>query len=1069
MGDRFRRNAGRGHSTEVWTHYHNRIANLPNKGSRAARHEKVVKLTEILRKKENFTDQTELTMEFSNDEEVLKSLTADSEMEYQETDLSEKDLHEHRQKSSEFGQSTTRTGTVKGNTKIESTRDNESTKKNDTVNLDKTMTGHNGQVQEATNTPNEHWKEQDIKHRPTTEHNEEKMDEAMEIVSVWDYDEKQKHGIRQTQTLEQAKLNEKTSTRINGSNYITSVQIKKELVDEAAEMWDAEDSQNEEDNKSTSSIDTATIMASIENSEEGSETEDTEDEMPGTQWQTQEKTNLSVSKRKSVPVEHSQIQKRLHIMPQEQSSYKPIQNNRLMSKRDYTNSKYKENVQETSTNNTEPRESTNVVDSTVIEDPHNESDTEWEMIRRNNERILKNNHPPKEQNGYGQRKHKGRVTITTRKSDPLQKQTIHSRGMHMLDEAKRITTPVSIEYNLENTVVEFNVLEELETIFKKMNQADVSVRVLDTNTQEELWTAQVQLPEGPEFEKNFNLREQTFRKGNKKVTVYCTIESTITVNRLKYLEPLKSHIMESNIWVKTDWYSTKVVNSPGFFTLLHPKITNKGEMIKEIEHAIQQTVIDKEEPAVQEWQSHNPEYKANEGTGVPKFHLETNNKKWGGLQCEVLSVHCTKEDARYLKYILAEASTQKKLAKGVFVPTGIHLMEGKDILTQILQEHQDFLQQVTSIQIGGITYEEMTRSAPQKEPLITRFLQCEGVYALEPTYHTANTGQWLLVVKKKRIETIKKYISNTQAEIYKGRGGKSSPEFRYKESPNTQGYKLVVVDRWTSRVGTYAEALRNRFQSGKPTTQIMGPSTVMDSETSSGKVQGHAHLNKEQELNARQSKQSRQYSAVHGRAEDSVLGNSVTTMELGADETTDSDLNALDQHGIEGEEYRTTSKQAIQETTNHEKAMKEMEAIFEKKITEMNNHNNEFIESVERKINKRVEDIMESKLNKMSQMVSDMVTARLLKGMTTMMHRKAAKENQDEGVKVTKVSQTSQSPSTPPDINNIRQKKPIISGTRSFSTTELMVQELSNIENSTPPRTDPPHDVTKIGSSVTEE
>ncbi len=195
MGDRFGRNAGRGHSREVWKQYHNRIANLPNKGSRAARHEKVVKLTEILRKKENITEQTELTMDFSNDEEVLKSLTEDSEMEYQETDLSGKDSNDHRQKSSKFGQSTTSTGTVRGNTKIESTRDNESTKKNDTVNLDKTMTGHNGQVQEATNTPNEHRKEQDIKHRPTTEHSEANTDEAMEIVSVWDYDEKQNNVV----------------------------------------------------------------------------------------------------------------------------------------------------------------------------------------------------------------------------------------------------------------------------------------------------------------------------------------------------------------------------------------------------------------------------------------------------------------------------------------------------------------------------------------------------------------------------------------------------------------------------------------------------------------------------------------------------------------------------------------------------------------------------------------------------------------------------------------------------------------------------------------------------------
>ena len=396
-------------------------------------------------------------------------------------------------------------------------------------------------------------------------------------------------------------------------------------------------------------------------------------------------------------------------------------------------------------------------------------------------------------------------------------------------------------------------------------------------------------------------------------------------------------------------------------------------------------------------------------------------------------------------------------------------MEGKDVLTQILREHHDFLYQVTSIQIGGITYEEMTQPTLPKGSLIKRFMQCEGVYVIEPTYQTESTGQWLLVVDKNKIDTIKKYISDTQAEIYKRRGDKSSPTFRYKESPTTQGYKLVVVDRWTSRVGTYAEALCNRFQSVKPIPQKTVPPNVTDTSTPSRQVRGQEKLTKVNQIDARQSEKRQQNSDEYSKAAAPIPGTPVRTKELIKKQTTDFDTHSAGLQGIDGEEASTIAKQPIRETTDYEKAIQDMEDTFTKKIQEMQSQNSEFIESVENKLNKRVEDILESKFDKISQMVSDSVTSRILKGMANMMNCEAAKESTDDRDRVTKVSQTSQSPSTPIDATNTRPHKPSGSGTKSFSTTELMVQELSIIENSTPPCTDPPHDVQKIGSSVTKQ
>ena len=57
-------------------------------------------------------------------------------------------------------------------------------------------------------------------------------------------------------------------------------------------------------------------------------------------------------------------------------------------------------------------------------------------------------------------------------------------------------------------------------------------------------------------------------------------------------------------------------------------------------------------------------------TPVPKFYIETSLKKWGKIHTEVLSIQCTADDAKFLKYFIVEACLQTKLQTGLFVPTG---------------------------------------------------------------------------------------------------------------------------------------------------------------------------------------------------------------------------------------------------------------------------------------------------------------------------------------------------------------------------------------------------------------
>ena len=169
-----------------------------------------------------------------------------------------------------------------------------------------------------------------------------------------------------------------------------------------------------------------------------------------------------------------------------------------------------------------------------------------------------------------------------------------------------------------------------------------------------------EIQEGEEFQKNFKVRELTFQKGNKKVILYFTIESRTPVNRIKFPNPVKQYLQKNNIWLKPDLFSTKMENSPGFFTLIHPRMTNKEDLKDKIKKALGQTKIDNTDEPVKNWtEKHNLTNTLTEKY-IPMFHMENSVQKWGGIQVEVIKIVCQEEDTEYMKYLFSLASSQKK-------------------------------------------------------------------------------------------------------------------------------------------------------------------------------------------------------------------------------------------------------------------------------------------------------------------------------------------------------------------------------------------------------------------------
>ena len=101
------------------------------------------------------------------------------------------------------------------------------------------------------------------------------------------------------------------------------------------------------------------------------------------------------------------------------------------------------------------------------------------------------------------------------------------------------------------------------------------------------------------------------------------------------MEPVKGFITDNNIWIKLDFYPTKLVSSPGFFTMVHQKLTKKQDYINSLKTILSQIEVNGEDEAVQEWSRRMTQGDGSSDTYIPSFHLENNVWKWGELKVEV--------------------------------------------------------------------------------------------------------------------------------------------------------------------------------------------------------------------------------------------------------------------------------------------------------------------------------------------------------------------------------------------------------------------------------------------------
>jgi len=369
-------------------------------------------------------------------------------------------------------------------------------------------------------------------------------------------------------------------------------------------------------------------------------------------------------------------------------------------------------------------------------------------------------------------------------------------------------TPVKLEFNIPKHVGQYNVRENLRTLLVLMKQVDPKLKVISAVEEQQEWNDFNLLPEDEEFNEHFQLKEFGYRKF-KKVTVYMKMTTSLHINRIKYRSEVKEHLFQNDIWFKPDRFETKVESSPGIITMVHPKLVNRDGYTLEIEKAIT-TMFHMIKPSetndtVTPLETYDKEI-IGDRLSPPKFYLESSVKKWRDIKAEVLRVNCAKVDSECLKLLLAATCEKGLLQRGTFVPEGLHLIEGKELVYTILQKHEQFTQSIIGVPLSGINYRDFVNKQPDTEKNMRDLIQeIKGVISVETLRDRTQIGRYIILLHKTMEEEVMKELGKMMESLYKRQTGQARMIIageRKIRHPETHRHGVL----------TYAEILSAKFQ-----------------------------------------------------------------------------------------------------------------------------------------------------------------------------------------------------------------------------------------------------------------
>ena len=372
------------------------------------------------------------------------------------------------------------------------------------------------------------------------------------------------------------------------------------------------------------------------------------------------------------------------------------------------------------------------------------------------------------------KKKRSHVDVTTNEeADTRVKVSVHDtikqRGDELTEETTTKTTPVKVEFKLNNVTTRFNARTALGKLLEQMRLVDRHTIMKSVKDDEE-WTTAEELPVGADLGDHVVIRHENNPLQRNSITIYTTIKSAKTISEIKFNQTMYHYLSTNKIYLRPDRYKTEKTRSPGFFIKLHPRLIYKDTYKNKINHAVKNLTLDKTNDVVAQYLSFVDA--KSDDIPLPEYHLHSTKRKFGPVTAEVLQVTCPEHAATFLKTVLCKLSEKKALPQGIFIPTGTQQILGPATMVSLLRQHNMFLATTTMIALEGIDEEVMWESSLSINSSTNGTLDQKlrhdfpGIQTIEKTNSTVTTGKWFVVINKKDESSFHDYIDESLPRIF---------------------------------------------------------------------------------------------------------------------------------------------------------------------------------------------------------------------------------------------------------------------------------------------------------------
>ena len=266
---------------------------------------------------------------------------------------------------------------------------------------------------------------------------------------------------------------------------------------------------------------------------------------------------------------------------------------------------------------------------------------------------------------------------------------------------------------------------------------------------------------------------------------------------------------------------------------------------------------------------------------------------------------------------------------------------------------------------------------------------------------------------------------------------------------------MIFVDKSLSRVGTYAEALKQQFKT-EMSVETKPTNVEMDKRQQKNRSKSTSSTLYKDKLSPQEEIRYHQTAIVTNdqRIQDTVYQMHKTD-KVNCAQTSEKEMN-MD---------KTKSNERRDQGTNHDEKTLEgiIDSAIEKKNSELKEQNQCLIDTLEMKINQKIDKTLEKRLREVSILVANTVTDRIVRAMNKKLETPKKIDEQSEENPVPVITQ-----STPPkQQGTMLSSDPVqCSAINKYidpvTSTKKMLDALPTIEDRKPSPHNPPHD-TKLG------